>query len=352
MSIAWALLVSVLLLIGNAFFVAAEFALVASKRHRLEQAAAEGSRAARAAVRGSRELSLMLAGAQLGITMCSLGLGAVAEPALAHQIESVVERVVELPDGVLHAAGFTVALSIVVFLHLVVGEMAPKSWAIADPERSALALARSFRAFTLAFRPVIRVLNALANGLVRRFGVEPQDERAVAHTPADLLLVLDESARHGGIRADEHRLLTRSIELSGRTASESMTAREDVVAVAGDATLDDLARLARETGRSRLVVHGGSLDDILGVVHVKDIILLGPRRRAAATARSLVRPALVTTTDRALEDLLVDMRAARRHLAVVTTDDDRVAGIITLEDVLETIVGDFADETDVATATP
>ena len=345
MSAPLGLALGLVFLLGNGLFVAGEFALLAARRTRVEQLAAQGLPGADEAAAGIRELSLMLSGAQLGITMCSLGLGAVAEPALARSIESAIHQVVELPEAVLHGAGFGVALSIVVFLHLVVGEMAPKSWAIANPERSALALARPFRGFTLLVRPLIGVLNRAANGLVRLVGVEPQDERSVAHSPADLLQVLEESALHGGIRADEHRLLTRSIELSGLAAAQAMTRRADIVSIAATASVDELTTLARDTGRSRLVVSGTTLDDIVGVVHVKDILLLDPGPHDTTTARDLARPALVTTADRPLEDLLVDMRATRRHLAVVT-DGAEVAGVVTLEDVLETLVGDFADETD------
>ena len=334
------------LLVVNGLFVAAEFALLASRRTRIEQLEAQGVPGARQAAAGLRELSLMLAGAQLGITICSLGLGAVAEPALAHGFESALEQF-HLPEAAVHAIGFSVALAIVVFLHLVVGEMAPKSWAIANPERSAVALARPFRGFTLLFRPVIRVLNAAANGLVRLCGVEPQDERAMVHSSADLLLVLDESARHGAIPAEDHRLLTRTIRLSGLTAGMAMTPRAQVAAVAADDALDAVAEVARTTGRTRLVVHDGDLDHVVGVVHAKDILLVDVAERSTVTARELARPAVVATTVRPLEDVLVEMRTAHQHLAVVI-DAGTVVGVLSLEDVLEELIGDFADETDPA----
>jgi CBS domain containing-hemolysin-like protein len=334
----------VALLVINGLFVAAEFALLAARRSRIEQLAAQGVAGAKQAAAGLRELSLMLAGAQLGITICSLGLGAVAEPALAHLFEGALGPL-NLPEAAVHAIGFSVALSIVVFLHLVVGEMAPKSWAIADPERSAVLLARPFRSFTLLFRPVIRVLNAAANGLVRLCRVEPQDERAMVHSSADLLLLVDESARHGAIPADDHRLLTRTIRLSGLTAGMAMTPRAEVVAVAADEALDAVAEVARTTGRSRLVVHDGDLDQVVGVVHAKDIILVDVGDRSTTTARDLARPAVVAYEDRPLEDVLVEMRTAHQHLAVVI-DAGVVVGVVSLEDVLEELIGDFADETD------
>jgi CBS domain containing-hemolysin-like protein len=341
-----ALAAAVVLLAGNGFFVAAEFALLAARRSRVEQLAGEGDGRARHALAGIRELSLMLAGAQLGITICSLLLGAVAEPAIAHVIEDALGGVVDLPAGVLHAISFGIALSLVVFLHMVVGEMAPKSWAISHPESSALALARPFRAFTLLFRPVIRLLNLAANGVIRLVGVQPQDELAMAHAPADLLLLLEEAAGHGAIAPDEHRLLTRSLELSGLDAEAAMTPRRDVVAVDAAQPATEIGAVARSTGRSRIIVHEGDLDRVVGVVHVKDVLLLDPADRATTTARDLARPVPATHEDHLLEDLLVEMRTSRQHLAVVADEHGTVSGIVTLEDVLEELVGELEDETD------
>ena len=341
-----ALLIAVVLLAANGFFVAAEFSLLAARRSRIEQLAAAGDRRARFAAAGLRELSLMLAGAQLGITICSLGLGAIAEPALAHVIEAALEPLVELPDAVYSATGFTIGLSVVVFLHMVVGEMAPKSWAISNPEASVLVLAPPFRAFALLFRPVIRLLNTLANAVVRLCRVEPQDERAMAHSPADLLLLLEESAGRGMIAPEDHQLLTRSLELSGLDAAAAMTPRSDIVSVDGDWAADDIARTARESGRTRLVVHDGDLDHVLGVVHTKDVLLLDPDQRRSTTARDLAHPGLVIPEDRALEDVLVDMRSTHQHLAVVLDAAGTVTGLVTLEDVLEELIGDFEDESD------
>ena len=180
----------------------------------------------------------MLAGAQLGITMCSLGLGAVAEPAVAGIIEGVLGEAFTLSDTTRHIIAFSIALSIVVFLHMVVAEMAPKSWAIAHPEKSALLLARPFRLFVNVLRPLIRFLNGMANIVVKAVGVEPQDERAMAHSPSDLLLLIEESAGHGGIAAEEHELLARSLELSGLTAADAMTVRRDIVAVGAEVTAE------------------------------------------------------------------------------------------------------------------
>lgn len=341
-----ALGVAVGLLFLNGFFVAAEFALLAARRSRIEQLAAEGDRRARHALSGVRELSVMLAGAQLGITACSLGLGAVAEPALARVIENLLQDAVTLSSPVRHAIAFAIALSVVVFLHMVVGEMAPKSWAISDPERTSLRLARPFRLFVTVFRPVIMLLNRLANLAVRAVGVEPQDERAMAHSAADLLFLLEESVDQGDIEADQHDLFARSLHLSGRVAADAMTLRRDIVAAPAEASVSELMELAHTTGRTRVLVFEGDLDHVLGFVHAKDLLLLSSEARATATARILTRSAMVTPDGHLLEDLLLEMRTARQHLAVVVDELGMVVGLVTLEDVIEELIGEFDDESD------
>jgi CBS domain containing-hemolysin-like protein len=345
MSTPVAMMLALGLLAANGFFVASEFALVAARRARLEQLAAVGDRRAAHAAAATRELSLMLAGAQLGITICSLGLGAVAEPAVARLVEAGVRGAVELPRAVSHGIAFAVALSLVVFLHMVVGEMAPKSWAISRPERSALILARPFRGFVVVLRPVIRLLNALANAVVRLCRVEPQDALSMAHTPADLQLLLEESATLGTIEPEAQHLLSRSLTLSGLDAASAMTPRDQIVAVDGADSTDVVAWVAHRTGRSRVVVHDGDLDHILGVLHAKDLLILDRDQLARVTARDLARPALVVPADRHLEDVLVDMRASRQHLAVAV-ERGRTVGVVSLEDVLEELIGDFEDEFD------
>ena len=339
-----ALLLAAVLLGMNGFFVAAEFALLASRRSRIEQLAAEGDRRARYALSGVRELTLMLAGAQLGITACSLGLGAVAEPALAGIIEGLLGQA--LSETARHVIAFTVGLSIVVFLHMVVGEMAPKSWAISDPERSALRLARPFRLFVNIFRPIIWLLNWTANLVVRAVGVEPQDERAMAHSAQDLILLLDESAGHGDIARQDHALLTRSLELSGLTAADAMTVRRDIVAVPASATAGAAAAAAHRTGRTRIVVHEGDLDHVHGFVHAKDLLRLEPGTWASTSVRSLVRPIMVTPEHHGLENLLLEMRTERQHIALVVDEHGTVVGLVTLEDLIEELIGDFDDESD------
>jgi CBS domain containing-hemolysin-like protein len=345
--VSWSSLgLAAVLLALNGFFVGAEFSLLASRRSKIEQLAAEGDKRARHALAGLRELTLMLAGAQLGITMCSLGLGAVAEPAVAGIIEGALGSAFTLSDTAQHVIGFTIGLSIVVFLHMVVGEMAPKSWAISHPEKSALLLARPFRLFARVFRPVIRLLNWMANQVVRLVGVEPQDERAMAHSPSDLLLLIEESAGRGGIAAEEHQLLARSLELSGLTAADAMTPRREIVAVAASATAAEVASEAHRTGRTRVIVHEGDLDHVRGFVHAKDVIRLEHGTWPTTSAGSISRSVMVTPEHHGLEDLLLEMRTERHHIALVVDEHGLVLGLVTLEDVIEELIGDFDDESD------
>lgn len=346
MSAPIALVVAISLMLFGGFFTAAEFALLAARRSRIEQLAAEGDRRARHALAGMRELSLMLAGAQLGITATSLGLGAVAEPALARVIENLLEDSFALSSPVRHGIAFVIALAVVVFLHMVVGEMAPKSWAISAPEKNTLRMARAYRLYVWIFRPVILLLNMMANVVLRALRVEPQDERAMAHSAADLLFLLEESADHGDIEADQHELFARSLHLSGRVAADAMTLRRDIVAASADRVVADLMELAHSTGRTRVLIYEKDLDHVLGFVHAKDLLLLSAEARSSATARTLVRSAMVTPDGYLLEDLLLEMRTQRQHLAVVVDELGMVMGVVTLEDVIEELIGEFDDESD------
>ncbi|MFO8076979.1 MAG: hemolysin family protein [Actinomycetota bacterium] len=345
MSTSTALLVGLALLLANGFFVAAEFALLAARRSKIEQLAEEGSGSATQALAGLRELSLMLAGAQLGITMASLGLGATAEPALHHTLDAVLAETA-VPRPVSATLSLVLALGVTVFLHMVVGEMAPKSWAIGTPERAVRLLARPFRLFVTALRPFIRLLNGASNLVVRGLGVEPQDELAQVHAPGDLALLLEESARRGQIDTDEQTLLTRALELSGLDAEAAMVPRREVVAVSVDADIDTLERVASESGRSRLPVYEGELDRVVGVLHVKDLLGVRDEARPTVRAGALASPALLVPESRPVEALMRDMRAERQHLAVVVDEFGGFSGLVALEDLLEELIGDFEDETD------
>ena len=342
MSTTWAIIVSVLLLAGNAFFVAAEFALVASKRYRLEHAAAEGSRAARAALDGSRELSLMLAGAQLGITLCSLGLGALAEPAIEHLLSPLLHAV-GLPDVPSHIVAFLIALIIVTFLHLVVGEMMPKSWAITDPERSATLLALPFRTYTRIVRPGLAALNGLANLALKAVGVHAPDQLAQAHGPQEMNILLERSEAEGLIGAEQTALLTSMLRLQEKTVADVLIPDDQLVTVAPGATAAEIEDASRRSGRSRLAIVGPD-GRIAGVVHVREAVRAATAGRAV-TAAELMEPPFVLTAAVPVTDAVTRMRASRAQLAMVTRDNRRV-GFVALEDLLEQVIGEFDDETD------
>ncbi|WBB89219.1 hemolysin family protein [Verrucosispora sp. WMMC514] len=345
MSTGFALITSVVLLALNGFFVAAEFALVASKRYRLEQAAASGGRAARAALDGVRELSLMLAGAQLGITLCTLGLGALAEPAIERLLSPLLHAV-GVPYGASHVIALIFALSLVTFLHLVVGEMAPKSWAITHPERSALLLALPFRAFARVARPVLSVLNAVANAMLRLVKVNPQDQLAQVHGPDELRMLLEQSREHGLLGAAQHELLTSMLELQGTTVAQVMEPFDRMVTVRRDDPADRIEQVSRDSGRSRLAVLDAA-GDVCGLVHVREAVR-ATAGRPDATAADLMNDAITLPDTATVTEAVAVMRARQSQLALVRNGGGptRPVGFVALEDLLEEVIGEFDDETD------
>lgn len=344
----WYLVFAAFLLLANGFFVAAEFALTAARRTKIEELALGGNARAKIAFRSIRELSFMLAGAQLGITMASLLLGFVAEPAIARLIESGLESVVELPSGVIHSISFVIALTIVVFLHMVIGEMAPKNMAIAEPERSALWLAGPFRLFANVFRPFIYALNYLANIGVRWMGAEPVDEMDAIHTPEEIQAMIAESARGGELGTFQRRLLTGAIDFSELDAASVMVPRTEMVALPLSSTPADVEEAVLQTGHSRFPIYAGNADHVVGFFHSKDLLRIDGARRNEQLSRRTLRQMLVVPESRKLHPLLLDMRRQRRHFGLVLDEHGGTSGILTIEDVLEELVGEIQDEYDFA----
>ena len=338
----WALLWMVILLAANGFFVAAEFACITARRNVLEQ---RGTRPARAAVRLARQLSLSLAAAQLGITMASLLLGYVAEPAVAVILQKGL-GFLHVSGNVLHPIALTIALAIVVFLHMVIGEMVPKNIAIAGPERTALAVSLPFRGFILLFRPVISLLNGTANGVLRLLRVKPADVLEAGHSAEDLAMLIAEGRREGVIGDFAHRLLTGAIVFGDRDAFEVMVPRPDTVAVSVEATVAEIEDVVVRSGHSRIPVHAGDLDDVVGFVHVKDLLGVDEEARDGPPDPSLVRPLLVVPETVPVSTLLTRMRRAHSQMALVIDEHGGASGIITLEDIAEELVGDIWDEYD------
>lgn len=330
MSSPWRIAVITAVLIGtSAFFVAAEFALIAARRHRLEETAPD-SRAARAALRSATELPLLLAGAQLGITACTLLLGAITKPAVHHAITPLL-RGMGLPSWLADAGGFVLALLIVTFLHLVIGEMAPKSWAIAHPERSATLLALPMRGFIWLTRPLLTALNRAANRCLRKVGVTPVDELAAGQDPAALRHLVEHSATVGTLDERYHANLISALELESITIGEIASTDLQQGSVPADAGPKWIQDTARTTGHLRLLVRDGAA--VLGVVHVRDSLTAPP----SATARDLMRPVLTLSADTPVYEALRVMRDTRNHLVVVT-DAGSPAGLLTLTDVLHRLL--------------
>ncbi|WP_214321141.1 hemolysin family protein [Nonomuraea sediminis] len=324
------LLLTVLFLIGNGFFVASEFALVAARRPRLERQAAHGSSAARAALDGIDELSLMLAGAQLGITLCSLGLGVVSEPVIAGTLVPLFHTL-GLPEAAAHGVAFVIALAIVTFLHMVVGEMAPKSWAIAHPERSAMLVALPFRGFTVVVRPLLAALNGVTNGLLRLFGVRQAAGETRPRTPEQLRHLVEESRRLGLIEPEDHAVLTQTLRAPETAIADLITPAAEIAGVRGDATAEQIVDACARTGRTRLVVWPA------GVVHLRDAYL-ARRRGRRVTAERLAYPAPRLAADASVAHAVSAMRAARSQLALVEERDGKLIGLVSLDTLLTTLL--------------
>ncbi|MFI1018697.1 hemolysin family protein [Streptomyces sp. NPDC020965] len=335
MSFPIALLVTVLLLVGSGFFVAAEFALVAAKRHRMEKAAAEGRRGAKSALAGMRELSLMLAGAQLGITICTLGLGSISKPAISHQIDPLLVDL-GLPPGLSYGIAFAFAMIVVVFLHMVLGEMAPKSWAIAHPEHSAMLLTPPFRAMVKIVHPLIRVLDKVSNVLVRMCRVQPRDELAAVHNREQLTHLVAESERLGLINKADSELITRSLTEPQTPVADLQVPADEIVTVPAGADLDAILVRATETGHSRLIVCAG--ERVLGSVHARDALVARARGRAI-TAQDLARPVPELATTDTVAHAVEQLRRRRASLAVVRDAEGGLTGLVGLDDLLVRLMG-------------
>ncbi|WP_067462541.1 CNNM domain-containing protein [Actinomadura macra] len=329
-------LLTLVLLAGNGFFVATEFALVAAKRPRLERAAARGSRAAAAAVAGIGELSLTLAGAQLGITMCSLGLGLVSEPVFAETLTPPLHAV-GLPGGAAHAVAFVLALAVVTFLHMVIGEMAPKSWAIAGPERSATVLAPPFRAYTTVVRPVLAALNGATNLLLRASRVDPDGSRDVSRTPEQLRSIAVESRRLGLIEESDLSLLTAALDAPRAPLSELMIPVSRIVSVPASATPQEVVDTAARTGRTRIMLRGAPAPVQARMVHVRDAYVARARGRDTP-ARELAHPVPAIPVGTPVGEAVATLRDHHSKLGLAVTPDGRIAGLISLDDLLTTLL--------------
>ncbi|MBF6064311.1 HlyC/CorC family transporter [Nocardia terpenica] len=342
-------LLTLILLAGNAFYVAAEFALISARRDRLEILAAQGKRGAHTVIRAGEHLSMMLAAAQLGVTICSLLLGRIGEPAVAHLLQRPFD-LAGLPDQLLHPVSFALSLAIVVMLHMLLGEMIPKNIALAGPERVALLLVPIMLAWLRLARPLIVFYNKAANLSLRALRIEPKDELDATVSSVELAEMIGESRSQGLLDEEEHRRLTQALGTTDRIVADVMVplAKTRSVPLRGDGTtLGDIENAVAETGFSRYPVraHDGSL---VGYLHVKDVLdkvaddAAGP---STPIPRTDIRPLPTVSMGTTLYEALARQRRTNSHLGRVIDSRGNTVGIVALEDLVEEFVGTVRDAT-------
>ena len=342
----FAVALTVLLLGLNAFFVGAEFALISARRDRLEALAEQGKKRAVTVMRAAENLSLMLAGAQLGITICSILLGRVGEPAVAHLLEKPF-ALLGVGDAVLHTVSFIVALAVVVTLHVLLGEMVPKNIAIAGPEATAMLLVPPYLMYIRAVRPLIAFYNWAANTTLRAMRVEPKDELDVTVSTVELSDMIAESLSEGLLDREEHTRLTRALQIRDRSVADLAIPLDRIHAVPSAApgsgpTIAAVEQALSETGYSRFPVTNAD-GSYLGYLHIKDVLPVLHEERTTLDA-AMVRPLIEVASTLPLRDALTRLRRNKSHLALVT-DGGRVTAMVTLEDLVEDLVGTVRDGT-------
>jgi CBS domain containing-hemolysin-like protein len=329
------ILIGLATLVVNAFFVGAEFALISVRRSQVEPYAEAGDRRARGVLWGLEHVSALLAAAQLGITLCTLVLGVVAEPAIAHLLEPVFHAL-GVPEGAGHAVSFVIALTLATYLHMLLGEMVPKNIALAEPVRSALLLGPPLVALSRALRPVIFTVNAFANGLLRLLRVEARNEVPATYTDTELADIVKDASQAGLIDDRAQERLSDALELGRRPVRDVVLPLERVVYARLGVTPEQLEKLSADSGFSRFPVVDEARH-IIGYLHVKDALDTSPRTEPFRL-RHMRRIARVREST-PLDDVLTAMRAGRTHLAAVLGADGRLAGLVTMEDVLRQLFG-------------
>ncbi|HVX89191.1 MAG TPA: hemolysin family protein [Gemmatimonadales bacterium] len=336
----------VVLVLANAFFVAAEFALVGTRKSRLEELIQQGERKAILARRAVQSLDRYISATQLGITLASLGLGWIGEPALAHLIDGAFSW---LPDAIqpyaTHGAAVVVAFSIITVLHIILGELVPKAMALLYPEHVSMWVTAPLMGFTWVMSIPISALNGTANALLNLLGINPPGEHERLHSPDEIRILVEQSEEGGSLGAQDARLLEGVFEFGEKTAQDVMTPRTRMVALEAESSVQRAAAVIAAAGRSRYPVYGDDLDDVTGVVHAK-AILAALREDPARPLKEVMRPPLFVPGTRKIEDVLGDMKRQRTHLALVLDEYGGTAGLVTMEDLLEEIVGDIEDEYD------
>jgi CBS domain containing-hemolysin-like protein len=336
-----------LLVLANGFFVGSEFALVSVRRAKIESRAAAGSSSAQAALRLLHQPTIFISAVQLGVTLASLALGWLGEPTIAAILLPYASRIASsgLAASISHLVAVAVAFSLITFLHILLGELVPKMFALERAESMALFAARPIELFATLFRPVIWLLNYAGSSLGKLLGLRASLEHAAVYTEAELKQLVDISQEKGHLRPAEQRLIHRVFEFSDTLVREAMVPRTQVAAIPASSTLEEIARAFRQHGYSRLPVYRESLDDMIGVIHSKDVMPYLLRPDTFRLEHVLQAPLYVVDTAR-LEDVLRQMQRAKVHFGFVVDEHGGIDGIITLEDLLEEIVGEISDEHD------
>ncbi len=338
----------VLFIVGlNAFFVASEFALVSVRRTRIQSLADEGAGGAAAVLRLLNDPTLFISAVQLGVTLASLALGWVGEPTIAQLLIPLADRLVGTSSAayIAHGAAIVVAFSMITFLHVVLGELVPKMFALERAEKFALFAARPLELFAKIFSPIIWVLNSAGRMVARLLGLSASLDHTSVYTEEELRQLVTLSQESGQINIEERTLINKVFEFSETTVREAMVPRTEIVAVPESSTLEELVKTFRRHGYSRVPVYRGSLDDIVGFVHSKDALSFIFRPKAFRLERIIQKPMYVVDTAR-LEDVLRQMQREKFHFGFVVDEHGGIEGIITLEDLLEEIVGEISDEHD------
>ena len=349
--VAWMFVAAAVLIALNAFYVAYEFAILAAKRSTFESARAAGTRTSKGVLASMSDLSMQLAGAQLGITMASLALGYVAEPAFEVVIETVLGAT--FSPEVTRAIGIVVSLSIVVFLHLVVGEMVPKNIALAAPDATMRWLVLPYRVYLLLFRPFIVMLNAMANAGVRLVGVEPRDELVSVHTVSELQAIISLSGAEGAIEADDAKLLAGALDFAQRPVCQLAAPPAEWQTLSLGATVAQAERVVASSGQERVpIVRPGQSSagaaTFIGYVHARDLLGLDANRRWSPLPTDLVRAMLIVPADQPLAEVLRNLRRAGRQLALVENAAGEAVGIVSVEGIVRALLrSPIADGTEV-----
>lgn len=345
-SLLWRAPIALALVTANAFFVAAEFALVAARRSRLEDLAAAGDKKATRAQRAIQSLDQVVAGAQFGVALSSIGLVWVAAPAVTAALRQIFGNSPAPLDRLASpVAGIVIAFGLLAALHLVFGMVIPKSLALNHPESVARWIAAPLMAFVAATRPLVSLLSRGASAILRLASLRTPSETERIHHPEELMSMVRQSQASGHFDTQDVRLIEGVLEFSEKTARDVMTPRTEVIALEADLTVEDAAARVAEAGRSRYPLIRESLDDIIGVVHVKEV-LAGLQSSRYEKVESLMQEALFVPGSREIEDLLNDMQRLKQQMAVVLDEYGGTAGIVTMEDLLEEIVGQIFDEYD------